>query len=99
MLIDQIDIERRTADLKEAIVEAAKKRMTPILLTSLTTIFGLMPMAINGGALFEPMATLMIGGLAFASVLSLFFVPGAYYLLFGGLWSRSKSNEVMAETA
>lgn len=99
VLIDQIDIERRTADLKEAIVEAAKKRMTPILLTSLTTIFGLMPMAINGGALFEPMATLMIGGLAFASVLSLLFVPGAYYLLFGGLWSRSKSNEVMAETA
>ncbi|MCY6383339.1 efflux RND transporter permease subunit [Hoeflea prorocentri] len=100
VLIDQIDIERKTADLKEAVVEAAKKRVTPILLTSLTTIFGLMPMAINGGALFEPMATLMIGGLAVASVLSLFFVPGAYYLLFGGLWSRSKTKDnVAAESA
>jgi multidrug efflux pump subunit AcrB len=84
VLIDQVDIERQTLDLKEAVTEAAKKRVTPILLTSLTTIFGLMPMALAGGALFEPMATLMIGGLAVASVLSLFFVPGGYYLLFGG---------------
>ncbi|MDA4845528.1 efflux RND transporter permease subunit [Hoeflea poritis] len=99
VLIDQIDIERETAALKEAIIEAAKKRVTPILLTSLTTIFGLMPMALNGGALFEPMATLMIGGLAIASVLSLFFVPGAYYMLFGGLWRRSKTPEPVPDSA
>jgi len=91
VLIDQIDIERETHDLKDAVVEAAKKRVTPILLTSLTTIFGLLPMAIAGGALFEPMATLMIGGLLVASTLSLFFVPGGYYLLFGGLWRWSGS--------
>ena len=84
VLIDQIDIERETKALKEAIVEAAKKRVTPILLTSLTTILGLVPMAIGGGALFEPMASLMIGGLAFSSLLTLFFVPGGYFLLFGG---------------
>jgi len=91
VLIDQIDIDRKTLDLREAVVSAAKKRVTPILLTSLTTIFGLLPMAIAGGALFEPMATLMIGGLAFASVITLFFVPGGYYLLFGGLrlWRRT----------
>ncbi len=86
VLIDQIDIERETLGLKEAVVQASMKRVTPILLTSLTTILGLMPMAINGGALFEPMATLMIGGLAFSSLLTLFFVPGGYYLFFGGLW-------------
>lgn len=90
VLIDQIDIERQTQDLKPAIVEAAKKRVTPILLTSLTTIFGLLPMAINGGTLFEPMATLMIGGLGVASLMTLFFVPGSYYLLFGGLWRRKQ---------
>ncbi|MEM8651686.1 MAG: efflux RND transporter permease subunit, partial [Pseudomonadota bacterium] len=88
VLIDQIDIERKTLELKEAIVEAAKKRVTPILLTSLTTILGLMPMAIGGGALFEPMASLMIGGLAFSSLLTLFFVPGGYFLLFGGYWKK-----------
>ncbi len=85
VLIDQIDIERETLPLKEAVVQASTKRVTPILLTSLTTILGLMPMAINGGALFEPMATLMIGGLTFSSLLTLFFVPGGYYLFFGGL--------------
>lgn len=85
VLIDQIDIERRSRELKQAVVEAARKRVTPIILTSLTTIFGLLPMAIGGGALFEPMATLMIGGLMIASILTLFFVPGGYYLLFGGL--------------
>ncbi len=100
VLIDQVDIERETRDLKEAVVEAAKKRVTPILLTSLTTIFGLLPMAIAGGALFEPMATLMIGGLAVASILSLFFVPGGYYLLFGGLWRRNhKQPEASTEAA
>ncbi|MEM9104086.1 MAG: efflux RND transporter permease subunit, partial [Pseudomonadota bacterium] len=100
VLIDQVDIERETRDLKEAVVEAAKKRVTPILLTSLTTIFGLLPMAIAGGALFEPMATLMIGGLAVSSILSLFFVPGGYYLLFGGLWRwNRKEPEASTETA
>ncbi|MEM7267854.1 MAG: efflux RND transporter permease subunit [Pseudomonadota bacterium] len=82
VLIDQIDIERETLAVREAVIEASKKRVTPIVLTSLTTVFGLLPMAIAGGALFEPMATLMIGGLIFASVLTLFFVPGAYYLFF-----------------
>lgn len=90
VLIDQIDIERETLPLKEAVVQASTKRVTPILLTSLTTILGLMPMAINGGALFEPMATLMIGGLAFSSLLTLFFVPGGYFMLFGG-FSKSRS--------
>lgn len=97
VLIDQIDIERRSHELKRAVVEAARKRVTPILLTSLTTIFGLLPMAIAGGALFEPMATLMIGGLMVASLLTLFFVPGGYYLLFGGLWGSNRSAEDAAE--
>lgn len=82
VLIDQVDIERQIKPLREAVIEAASKRVTPILLTSLTTILGLMPMALAGGALFEPMATLMIGGLTLSSVLSLFFVPGGYYMLF-----------------
>ncbi|MEM8625485.1 MAG: efflux RND transporter permease subunit, partial [Pseudomonadota bacterium] len=63
VLINQIDIERETQELANAIVAAAQARATPIMLTSLTTIFGLMPMALAGGALFEPMATIMIGGL------------------------------------
>ncbi|MEO1177316.1 MAG: hypothetical protein AAFV87_09155 [Pseudomonadota bacterium] len=41
----------------------------------------MLPMAIAGGALFEPMATIMIGGLIIASPLTLFFVPSVCYLL------------------
>jgi multidrug efflux pump subunit AcrB len=82
VLIDQIDIERSTLDLRAAIISASQKRLQPILLTSATTILGLMPMALTGGALWKPMAVLMISGLALASVLTLFFVPAGYFLLF-----------------
>lgn len=87
VLIDQIDIERRTRPLDDAIVTAAKKRLSPVLLTSLTTVLGLLPMALAGGALFEPMATLMIGGLLLASPLTLIFVPPLYRLFFRGIGS------------
>ncbi|WP_350334675.1 efflux RND transporter permease subunit [Coralliovum pocilloporae] len=86
VLIDQVDIERRTHDLVDAIVSASQKRLRPILLTSVTTVLGLLPMALGGGALWEPMAVVMMGGLVIASVLSLFFVPAGYYLMFR--WAR-----------
>jgi multidrug efflux pump subunit AcrB len=82
VLIDQIDIERQTLDLRTAIVVASQKRLRPILLTSATTVLGLAPMAITGGALWQPMAVLMMSGLAVASLLTLLFVPACYYLLF-----------------
>lgn len=90
VLIDQIDIERETLELDEAIVIASKKRLMPVLLTSLTTVLGLLPMALFGGALFEPMATLMIGGLLLASPLTLLFVPPVYRLLFA--WDSAKAS-------
>ncbi|MES0881483.1 efflux RND transporter permease subunit [Roseibium sp. SCP14] len=82
VMIDQIDIERQTYSLNEAIVEACRKRIRPILLTSMTTVIGLFPMAYAGGALWEPMATLMAGGLGLASVLTLFYVPTLYRIAF-----------------
>jgi len=82
VLIDQIDIERATLPLNVAIAEAARKRFRPILLTSLTTVLGLLPMAHSGGALWEPMATLMIGGLGVSSVMTLVYVPALYRVLF-----------------
>ena len=80
VLINQIDIELENMDLVDAIVTAAKSRARPIMLTSLTTIFGLLPMALAGGSLFEPMATMMIGGLLISSPLTLVLVPCLYYV-------------------
>jgi multidrug efflux pump subunit AcrB len=82
VLIDQIDIERSQCDLREAIIAASRKRLRPILLTSATTVLGLAPMAVAGGALWQPMAVLMMSGLAVASMLTLLFVPAGYFLLF-----------------
>jgi multidrug efflux pump subunit AcrB len=82
VLIDQIDIEREKLQLRDAIVAASEKRLRPILLTSATTVLGLAPMAFAGGALWQPMAVLMMSGLAVASVLTLLFVPAGYFLLF-----------------
>lgn len=82
VLIDQIDLERQSMALDDAIVAAARKRLRPILLTSLTTVIGLAPMAIAGGALWEPMATLMMGGLGGAALLALVWVPALYRLAF-----------------
>ena len=81
VLINQIDIEMQTLELDEAVVKAARARSKPIMLTSLTTIFGLIPMALSGGALFEPMATMMIGGLVIASPLTLVVAPPLCYAL------------------
>ena len=82
VLIDQIDIERSHLELRDAIVAASQKRLRPILLTSATTVLGLVPMALAGGALWQPMAVLMMSGLAVASLLTLIFVPAGYFLLF-----------------
>jgi len=82
VLIDQSDVARETLNLQDAKSAASEKRLRPILLTSATTVLGLAPMAIAGGALWQPMAVLMMSGLAIASLLTLFFVPVGYFLLF-----------------
>ena len=69
-------------ELREAIIAASQKRLRPILLTSATTVLGLAPMAVAGGVLWQPMAVLMMSGLAAASLLTLLFVPAGYFLLF-----------------
>jgi len=83
VLIDRIDIERGNGlNIREAIVEACLARMRPILMTTLTTILGLIPMALFGGAMWFPMAVVIMGGLAVGSILTLGFVPVLYSLFF-----------------
>lgn len=66
---------------RECIKRGGAMRILPITLTSLTTIGGLIPLAIFGGPLFEPMAVVIIFGLALATLLTLFVVPALYALL------------------
>ncbi|WP_417451042.1 efflux RND transporter permease subunit [Kordiimonas sp.] len=82
VLVDQIDIERQEYRLMDAILRASGQRMRPILLTSITTVVGLMPLYLFGGPLWEPLAVVMMFGLAVASILTLLFVPATYMLFF-----------------
>jgi multidrug efflux pump subunit AcrB len=63
-------------------VTACQRRLRPILLTTATTIGGLVPLYLGGGPMWEPMAVAIMCGLAFATVLTLGFVPVLYSLLF-----------------
>lgn len=81
VLIDQIDIEAQTQQLREAIRIAATKRLRPILLTSITTVVGLLPLYLFGGVLWVPLAVVMMFGLAVASVLTLMLVPALYLVM------------------
>lgn len=71
-------------DIKEAIYGAAVARFRPILMTSLSTILGILPIALALGAGAEsrvPMGAAVIGGLAFATILTLFVIPAIYTYL------------------
>ena len=68
---------------KEALVEAGRTRLRPIIMTALTTILGLSTMALgfgSGADMVQPMAIVTIGGLIYGTVLTLFVVPCIYSL-------------------
>ncbi|WP_312109449.1 efflux RND transporter permease subunit [Brevibacillus reuszeri] len=68
-------------ELKQAVIHAGEARLRPILLTSLTAVAGLMPLAISGDVLFKPLAVTIISGLLFSTLLTLIVVPAFYTVL------------------
>lgn len=85
VLLERVKIEMDTNQLEhfEAIISAAKTRARPILLTTATTVFGLIPLYLGGGEMWEPMALAIIGGLLISTVLTLCVIPVIYAVLFG----------------
>jgi multidrug efflux pump subunit AcrB len=72
--------------VREAVALACRVRLRPVLMTSLATLIGLIPMAAKlgaGGEAYAPLAQAIIGGLAVSVVLTLFIVPAAYLLVYG----------------
>jgi multidrug efflux pump subunit AcrB len=84
VLIDRIKIEIEENGLEppRAVIEAAQRRLRPILLTTATTVGGLIPLYFGGGPMYEPMAVAIIFGLVFSTVLTLGVVPVLYSILF-----------------
>jgi HAE1 family hydrophobic/amphiphilic exporter-1 len=85
VLVDRINQLRETArTVRDAIVQAARDRVRPILMTSATTVLALLPMAIGlgeGGELRAPMAIAVIGGLVSSTVMILVVIPVVYELV------------------
>jgi multidrug efflux pump subunit AcrB len=84
VLLDRIriEIEDNGLDPARAVVESAQRRLRPILLTTGTTIGGLIPLYLGGGPMWEPMAVTIMFGLLFATVLTLGLVPILYSLFY-----------------
>ncbi len=95
VLIDYVNILRREngVEIHEALIRAGKMRLRPILMSSLTTIVGLLPMAIGSGVeMMESMAIVVIGGLIMSTLLTLILIP-TFYLIFDKEDRRRRKEE------
>ena len=78
-------LKREGRGVAEAVVESCRVRLRPILMTSLATIIGLLPMAMKlgeGSESYAPLARAVIGGLLLSVALTLFLVPAGYLLVY-----------------
>ena len=82
VLIDYITLNReRGLSIRQAVILGGKSRLRPVVMTTLTTILGMVPMAVGtgqGAEMWRPMGTAVIGGLTLSTILTLLFVPALY---------------------
>ena len=82
VLIDYISLNReRGMSIRRAVIDGGMSRLRPVVMTTLTTILGMVPMAVGtgqGAEMWRPMGTAVIGGLTFSTILTLLFVPVLY---------------------
>lgn len=82
VLIDYISLNReRGLSIRLSVIDGGRSRLRPVVMTTLTTILGMVPMAVGSGQgaeMWRPMGTAVIGGLTFSTILTLLFVPVLY---------------------
>jgi multidrug efflux pump subunit AcrB len=86
VLVEQIEIQKETgAELLDAIIQACRIRLRPILMTTLSTAFGMLPLALGlgeGAEMLQPLAIVIVWGLLFSTLVSLLVVPTVYRLFY-----------------
>ncbi|MFC0680482.1 efflux RND transporter permease subunit [Lysobacter korlensis] len=100
VLVDLVNQYReRGSRVYDAIVRGASRRLRPILMTALATIFALLPLALGitgqGGFISQPLAIVVIGGLLSSTLLTLVVLPALYYLVEG--WRERRSERSLAK--
>lgn len=95
VLVDLVNqYRRRGLNVRDALVNGASRRLRPILMTALATIFALLPMALgltgSGGFISQPLALVVIGGLVSSTVLTLVVLPVLYLVVEGGRERRAE---------
>ena len=89
-------LQKQGMGLKAAVVESCKVRLRPILMTSLATLLGMIPMALGleaGSEQYAPLARAIIGGLALSVIVTMFLVPAVYLVIHG----RDEAKTAVAE--
>lgn len=89
-------LRERGMAVSQAVIAAGKSRLRPVLMTALTTILGMVPMAIGAGegaAMWRPMGIAVIGGLTFSTILTLLVIP-VVYALFGVNYMKKERKRV-----
>ncbi|MDE6498720.1 MAG: efflux RND transporter permease subunit [Muribaculaceae bacterium] len=95
VLIDYITLNReRGMSIRRAVILGGESRLRPVVMTTLTTILGMVPMAVGSGQgaeMWRPMGTAVIGGLTFSTILTLLFVPMLYCVFaYNGIRNQRK---------
>jgi HAE1 family hydrophobic/amphiphilic exporter-1 len=97
VLVDYINLlRRRGKSVREAILDAGERRLRPVLMTTLTTVFGLSPLAFiptEGSEMWAPLGVAVIGGLLFSTLVTLIFVPVLYSAFERGAEKRRLRRE------
>lgn len=104
VLIDYITLNReRGMSIRRAVIDGGRSRLRPVVMTTLTTILGMVPMAVGtgeGAEMWRPMGVAVIGGLTFSTILTLLFVPVLYCVFAGnGIKNQRRKFHKKLETA
>jgi HAE1 family hydrophobic/amphiphilic exporter-1 len=87
VMVDYMNLlVERGMPVRDAVIEGGKSRLRPVLMTSLTTVLGMMPMSLGigeGSEIWQPMGISVVGGLLVSTLLTLFIVPSLYAMLEG----------------
>lgn len=101
VLIDYINLNKeRGSSVRRAVISGGKSRLRPVLMTTLTTILGMVPMAMGigeGSEIWQPMGISIIGGLTLSTVLTLIVIPCIYTSFHAGDMKRKRKRKRLAK--